>query len=342
MRLKGIPFASEGIPVCESQVGMEPAQLRKCANIKSKKHKDQPCSFPASHGDYCSRHFKNPIPFKPKHSDIPERILTRSGTAALCKIQRAWRRWASWVRYCRQGPAANASDLAANQTEVYSLDSLDTIPPAYFFSFADDKKTIWAFDIRSLSHLVTEGNEIVNPYTRIPISSSVLQNVHSRILWLRERKYPILYATGDSMTQEQIWNQKVLDVFFKMEALGYRASCRWFDELRIAEHMTFYRRLHRLWTYQLGLTNAEKEAIVPGYNAGLSKLFRLTPDRIENQVHDLKWWRRSNLNLILEFLTRAPQKSQQSLGALYVLMALVQVVPEAAEAYPWIRETVGL
>ena len=143
------------------------------------------------------------------------------------------------------------------------------------------------------------------------------------------------------MTQEQIWNQKVLDVFFKMEALGYRASCRWFDGMKITDHMTFYRRLHTLWNYQLGLTQQEKEAIVPGYNSGMTKLFRLTPDRMENETHDLRWWRKVNLHLIVDFLTRAPQKSQQGLGALYVLMALVQVVPEASQAYPWVRESLG-
>ncbi len=224
---------------------------------------------------------------------------------------------------------------------MYSLDTLDSIPKSFFFSFADEHKNIWAFDIRSLSHLVTEGNEIVNPYTRVPIDSSTIQKIHQRIVWLRKRKFPILYATGENMTPDQIWNQKVLDVFFKMEALGYRASCRWFDDMTQAEHMTFYRRIHRLWFFQLGLTAFEKEAIVPGYNAGMSKLFRQTPDRLESQAHDLRWWRRSNLNLILEFLTRSPQKSQQGLGALYVIMALVQVVPEAAEAYPWVRETLG-
>lgn len=320
---------------------METLELRKCANIKSKKHKDQPCSYTATHGDFCSRHFKNPIRFVSKEVKVPERILTRSGHTAILLLQRAWRKCSAFSRFRRQGPAANFFSLASNQTEVYSLDSLDSIPKSFFFSFADDKKNIWAFDIRSLSHLVTEGNEIVNPYTRVPIDSKTLQKIHKRILWLRERKFPILYATGENLTQDQIWNQKVLDVFFKMEALGYRASCRWFDEMNISDHMTFYRRLHRLWMYQLGLTAAEKEAIVPGYNTGMTKLFRHTPDRIEADSHDLRWWRRANLNLILEFLTRASQKSHQGLGALYVLMALVQVVPEAAEAYPWVLETLG-
>lgn len=320
---------------------MESLELRKCANIKSKKHKDQPCSYTATHGDFCSRHYKNPVRFVVKQVKVPEKILTRSGRQALLLLQRAWRKRSAFIRFCRQGPAANCHELASNTTEVYSLDSLDSIPKSFFFSFADDKKNIWAFDIRSLSHLVTEGNEIVNPYTRLPIASEILQRVHKRILWLRQRKFPILYATGENLTQDQIWNQKVLDVFFKMEALGYRASCRWFDDMNLSDHMSFYRKLFRLWNYQLGLTAAEKEAIIPGHNAGMTKLFRLTPDRIEANTHDLRWWRRTNLNLILEFLTRATQKSQQGLGALYVLMTLVQVVPEAGEAYPWVLESLG-
>jgi len=320
---------------------MEVLELRKCANIKSKKHKDQPCPLTASHGEYCSRHYKNPMRYLQESKVLPERVLTRSGHAAVQRIQRVWRKIAVFNRFRRQGPAANFRDIASNQTEVYSLDSLDSIPQSFFFSFADTKKNVWAFDIRSLSHLVTEGSEIVNPYTRGLIDSSVLQKIHARIVWLRERKYPILYAIGENLTQEQVWNQKVLDVFFKMEALGYRASCRWFDAMNLTDHMSFYRKLHRLWMYQLGLTPAEKEAIIPGYNAGLTKLFKQTPDRLETQNHDLRWWRRANLNLILEFLCRAPQKSQQGLGALYILMALVQVVPEAAEAYPWVREALG-
>lgn len=320
---------------------MEALELRKCANVKSKKHQDQPCSLVATHGDFCSRHYKNPCRYIKTEPTFPEKILTRSGHNAIKLLQKVWRCWSARQRFHRQGPAANAISLAANQTEVYSLEALETIPKSFFFSFADDKKNIWAFDIRSLSHLVTEGNEIVNPYTRGSIDSATLKKIHDRIVWLRQRKFPILYATGENMTQEQIWNQKVLDVFFKMEALGYRASCRWFDDMSLTDHMTFFRRIHRLWFYQLGLTAFEKEAIVPGYNAGMTKLFRQTPDKLESQNHDLRWWRRANLNLILEFITRSPQKAQQGLGALYVLMALVQVVPEASDAYPWIMESLG-
>ena len=251
-------------------------------------------------------------------------------------IQKFWIKWAAYQRHKRQGPAANNLEVSQNQSEVYSLDSIQLIPTVFFFSFGDASKSVWSFDIRSLSHLLTEGNEPLNPYTRQVILPSTLKKIHERLQWLRKRKYPILHMTGENLTQEQMWNQKVLDVFFKMDALGYRASCRWFEEMEQDDHEVFYARLYRLWTYQLGLTNQEKEAILPGPG----KLFKQTPDKTINANHDIRWWRRSNLNMILEFLTRGTTKSHQSLGALYILMALVQTIPEAAESYPWILESI--
>lgn len=315
---------------------MEGYTLRKCQNIKSRRHCSAPCSSAATHGDFCSRHFKNPVRFQGKKSSLfLNRILTRSEHQAVLSIQRFWKKWAARQRFKRQGPATNCREISQNSTEVYTLETLETVPLVFFFSFADESKSIWSFDIRSLSHLLKEGTEPQNPYTRQLLSKMILEKVHSRLQWLRLRKYPILHDTGENLTQEQIWNQKVLDVFFKMDALGYRASCRWFEEMDAEDHTLFYSRLYRLWMYQLGLTPQEKEEILPG----CTKIFKQTPERAITSNHDIRWWRRTNLNMILEFITRGTTKSQQGLGALYILMAIVQVVPEAAEAYPWILES---
>jgi len=316
---------------------MEGYTLRKCQNIKSRKHKNAPCTSAATHGDFCSRHCKNPIRFQSqKPSVFLNRILTRSEHQAVLKIQNFWMKSAAFKRFQRQGPAANLHSISQNTTEVYTLEPIETIPSVFFFSYADELKSIWSFDIRSLSHLLAEGSQPQNPYTRQIITPRTLQKIHARILWLRKRKYPILHETGENMTHEQIWNQKVLDVFFKMDELGYRASCRWFEMMDDDDHVIFYSRLYRLWTHQLGLTQEEKERILPG----MTKIFKQTPDKAILSNHDLQWWRRNNLNIILQFLTRGTTKSQQGLGALYILMGIVQVIPEAAEAYPWILETV--
>jgi hypothetical protein len=315
---------------------MEAYSLRKCQNIKSRRHKNAPCNSAATYGDFCCRHFKNPVRFQgQKPSIFLNRILTRSEHQAALSIQRFWKKWSAHQRFHRQGPAANCPGVSQNSIEVYTLEPLETIPIVFFFSFADESKSIWSFDIRSLSHLLKEGTEPQNPYTRQPLLPKTLEFIHSRLQWLRLRKYPILHDTGENLTQEQIWNQKVLDVFFKMDALGYRASCRWFEEMDKDDHGIFYSRLYRLWTYQLGLSAREKEDILPG----CTKIFKQTPERAITSNHDIRWWRRTNLNMILEFITRGTTKSQQGLGALYILMAIVQVVPEAGEAYPWIVES---
>lgn len=315
---------------------MDGSSLRKCQNIKSRKHSSAQCQSAATHGDFCSRHAKNPIRFQSKKPSILlNRVLTRSEHQAVLQIQRFWKKWAARQRYLRQGPSSNYREISQNSTEVYTLENLNSIPSVFFFSFADSSKSIWSFDIRSLSHLLREATEPQNPYTRQLLTPDTLEKVHKRLLWLRKRKYPTLHETGENLTQEQLWNQKVLDVFFKMDALGYRASCRWFDEMERDDHEVFYSRFYRLWTYQLGLSQQEKENILPGN----TKIFKTTPERTIMANHDIKWWRRTNLNLILEFITKGTTKSHQSLGALYVLMSIVQAVPEAAEAYPWVRET---
>jgi hypothetical protein len=316
---------------------MSESTLRKCQNIKSRRHKNAACTSAATHGDFCARHSKKPIRFlSQKTSTFATRILTRSDTQAVLRIQKFWMKWAARKRFLTQGPAANSPEVSQNTTEVYTLDSLDTIPRVFLFSFADASKSIWTFDIRSLSHLLTESTEPVNPYTRQLLDQSILSKIHSRIVWLRKRRYPTLHQTGENLTQAQIWNQKVLDVFFKMDALGYRASCRWFEEMEKDDHEVFYARLYRLWMYQLGLTPREKEDILPG----CVKIFKQTPEKALIGNHDLRWWRRVNLNMILEFISRGTTKSVQGLGCLYILMAMVQVIPEAAEAYPWILQSV--
>jgi hypothetical protein len=266
-------------------------------------------------------------------------VFTRSENKAIKQIQSFWRRSSCFLRFRQQGPAVNLKEISSNATEVYSLEPISQIPQVYFFSFADSTKTIWSFDIRSLSQLITSSIEVQNPYTRESISSTILAKVHKRLTWLRQRKYAIVYTVNENLTQEQLWNQKVLDVFFKMEALGYRASYRWFDELTVNGHERFYSRLYRLWFYDLGMTTQEKEAMVPGYSSSSTKLFKSVPDRVMGGLYDLRWWRKNNLAVIVSLLTRASQKNQQALGALYILMSLVRVVPEAAEAYPWILET---
>ena len=307
-------------------------EFRKCQNIKSRANPDVQCPFSAGHGDYCLRHYKNPRPFRPKASDSP-RVYTRSENTAIKRIQRFWRRITPLIRMRHQGPAANCLALAMNETELYSLDTLCSIPKPYMISISDARKSIWVFDIRTLVHSMATGFPSHNPYTRETLTDKAHALIHRRIAWLRSRKYQILHVSTDTLTTEQCWNQKVLDIFLKIEALGYYVSCEWFHELGISEQRQFYQKIYSLWEWRLGLTRAEKERILPGPTP-----FRFSPE--ENHEKSKHWWEKTNLAIMEDFITRAQDKEQNKMAVLYVLMALVQVSRPAARALPWILDSV--
>ena len=303
--------------------------VRNCKNIKSRKNPDVQCQFTASHGDYCLRHSKNPAPFIVPASP---RIATRSQHAAAKILIRFWRFHAPLLNFRSKGPAANDRSLAVNDTELYSLESIQTIPNIYLFSFSDSKKSIWVFDIRTLTYSLAKAVPQQNPYNRETLSNTTMAKLHARIAWLRNRKYQIIYTNTDVLTPEQIWNQHVLDYFLKIEALGYYVSSDWFHDMRVEQHAVFYERLRSLWDWRLGLSPAEKSDIVPSH----ATLFRIVAK--DYLFKSLRWWQTSTIRLIEQFVTGSDVREKQSLGALYVLMALTAASPAAAAALPWIAD----
>jgi hypothetical protein len=257
-------------------------------------------------------------------------IYTRAQRAAVQILQRFWRVQLPLYRFRHQGPAANDITLATNNTELYSLDPIESVPRHYLITFSDDAKSIWAFDIRTIVQTMGNGFPSQNPYNRGEFSESAKKKIHQRIAWLRSRLYPVLYINTDVLTPEQCWNHRVLDIFLKIEALGYYASCEWYHRLTLSQHMAFYRTLFQLWEFRLGLTRGEKDVVVPEHG----NLFRFHPD--EAPVKTGHWWEKNTLTLIEAFITRSSEKEQQKMGAMYALMALARTSRQAAEALPWL------
>jgi len=310
---------------------------RICENIKSRKLPDVQCKFAATNGDFCSRHWKHPCRFiKAKKQD--EVCYTRSSHDAAKKIQQMWRCRAPFLRLFQQGPAATYRSISKNDTEIYSLDSVNMIPMVYYFSIVDTRHNLWCFDIRSLGQLLSVGTLRENPYTREPMTEKTIQMITSRIAWLRKRRYNILYPTGPEMTSDQIWKQKVLDLFMKIESFGFHVCCEWFYSMTNQQHQDFYTHLYDLWYYRLNLTNDERNAIVPGYRSKIANvcLFRYIPGQLKDyQTKSKHWWEKVNLYLIESFLSRAADKEAQKLGAMYCIMAFVAINEDAAAAFPW-------
>jgi len=306
-----------------------------CTSVKSKKNPHLQCTSVAVEGlPWCTRHRRSQIKWVSQAPRPPS--FTRRQKVAGSKIT-TWMRVYGRLRLRRKhGPALYCPESSHNQKDVYSFESITTIPLLYHFSYADDRKMVWVFDIRFLSQMLTYGKEPRNPFSQELFSRKVIQRLQASASALREKKIPIVYLDTDTLTPDQAWNQKVLDVFLKLHSHGYGANILWFENLTVRGHELFYTHLHRLWTTSLGLTDSDRDRIVPGHNSGRSPLFRWAPMVITSRTQELKWWRKQTLGLMNSFLTRAKDKDVRGCGALYVLTALAQTHPGAAEVFPWL------
>uniref|UniRef100_A0A6C0D6V2 Uncharacterized protein n=1 Tax=viral metagenome TaxID=1070528 RepID=A0A6C0D6V2_9ZZZZ len=295
--------------------------LNQCISIKSQKHSNIKCTSKAVSEGFCSKHCKKRIVF----------VYSQKEQQSVIKIQNTWKKYCLRNYSSRQGPARNDFSLANNNSDIYSLEELNTIPNIYFFSFHDSNKHIWAFDIRTLSYLCSKSKSTKNPYTQEILSTQILNKINKRFIWLKEHKYSLTYD-NPSLTNEQMWNQKVLDVFSLMEGLGYLFNSDWFHEMEKEDHIIFYKKLYDLWNYRLQLSIQEKNLIVPGFNR--KKLFKFLFEELEEKEE--KVLKKMNLQIIELFLS-----SKNALGAMYVLMGLSYVNDSITETYPWIHTSLS-
>jgi len=309
-----------------------------CLSIKSKKHPDQRCASKATHGNFCSRHQKSKVLWTATtlRTSSPNHLMTRKQRVAIEKIYRFW------VSYGRRkirnihGPSTFISEISQNDTDLTTLEPISSIPLRYRFSYSDTNNHIWTFDLRFLVQMMHYGNEMKNPYTQDNLERPVVERLQAMTQSLIRHKLPVLYSNDTILTPEQAWNQKVLDVFLKLNSLGYAVNLIWFEGMTVAQHHSFYTILYTMWTSDFALRAQEKENLVSGYNSGRNPLFRWTPQVIVGKVNTLKWWRKNNLGLMNAFITRAKDRALQNCSALYVLTALVESVPAARESFPWL------
>lgn len=312
--------------------------IRLCANIRSKKHPDVRCTLTATQGDFCARHYKNPTRFQEKVSIKSTISLHQLDAAA--KLQRWWIQKRGMFRYRRQGPCVNSPDIAENQTDIYTLESTTSIPLLYRWSYWDERKHCWLFDIRSLSmtHAEDSRENLLNPYTREPLKDKWVQRFQERCSWLRERKYCLVHASDTTdMTPEQVWHQKILDVTMKYDMLGYHTCLSWFEELNLQQLRLFYTELWELWFYRLQLNPTVKSQVVPGWNSADSLLFKWTPQEVRQRL-EKKWWQKVMLDCLNRLVSSASTKEYKVLGALYGITAFAIVSPHVREHYPWLVE----
>ena len=239
------------------------------------------------------------------------------------------------------GPGFYNKKKCTNDCDFATLDELTVIPYTQFFSFEDEDKFIYAFDILSIYNLYTKNKtKIVNPFSTKVIKNIVFEQM---MLFIKYSKLlnitiNISYDVIEKFNDSKKLDMKILYLFQKMDSLGNYTDITWLTSLNKYELVKFIRELADIWHYRANLTQEIKREICPPYgnpfrclHIGLNSIHTCNYTLIKKYV----------VTIIEEFITKGINDESKSLGSIYVLSCLTLVNDSAAEALPWLYESVN-
>jgi len=319
-----------------------------CHSVKSKQNRKERCTAPATHGDFCGNHYRNPSRWTPGSPDtIAKRVKRRKKLKQLAEdLEVAVRKVQRWYRLVRcgfrlglHGIAYYDRSLCTNDADFFSTDPVTDISGHMFISYQDADKHVYGFDIRSIYTLIhrarLEGDIASNPFTRTPFSEETAGKITGLVKWLRDRRLPTEWAPLEPPTPEQQWRMKIVDLFKEIDSLNYYSSPDWFIGLDQRGQRKFYSELYSIWMERAGLSNLQKNTIVPQHQ---QRIFRHPPWALMDQ--SMESLQRMNTNTIRCLIMTAEDRNDRILGAMYVVSTLTLVNAQARDAYPWLYESV--
>jgi hypothetical protein len=254
------------------------------------------------------------------------------------KIQRWWRSHlcSSYDRI--HGPARINRKICVNETDFYSMESLENISYNQFYSFKDVDNMIYGFDILSLHNLFSKGGRnTTNPYNRKNFPVNVKPDVDKLV------RLSKMVGTEINITieKEEIDPEKQLELrslalFLYMDDLGNYTDPIWFWSLDREQIVRFIRELFDIWTYRSQMEIQIKLEICPPVGDPFSGI---NINYLNNKP--LAEIRKLAIDIMENCINRGVDMSSRCLGVNFVLCALTLVNDEAALALPWLFQSVS-
>lgn len=240
------------------------------------------------------------------------------------------------------GPALLNKKMSVNDMDFLTLDSITTIPHYQFFSYTDNDNFTYSFDICSLYNLYSsnKNTNITNPYNRKPFPKNMLKQLRTLIRLCRVLNYPVNIDLDTEqqtleLTQEQRIEMRVTAVFQKIDELGNYTDPNWYLALNRRQLMIYLRELFDIWSYRAQLSREVKERICPPNGSPFSQS-QLSHVHYQNEIQIKEFL----IGIIETMVTSGVDTSDRSLGAYYCLAALTLVNQDAAQALPWLYQSV--
>jgi|688.fasta_scaffold267601_2 hypothetical protein len=254
-------------------------------------------------------------------------------------LQNFWRKHYT-KRFARlHGPAQFKRHLCVNETDFFTMDDLKDIPYTHFFSFKDSDNMIYGFDIMSLYNLIVKNddNNVLNPYTRNPLSHKIKKDFKS-LLYLSKilkEDIPLTMNEPEGDKIELNNDNRAISLFHEIDTLGHYTNPIWFLDLERYQLIIYIRELYDIWTYRAQLSDEIKYEICPNgnpfSNINMGEITGLTLRELQNMIF-----------ILMEKLIRSGiNQNSHYLGSTYVLCALTLVNSSAAQAMPWLYESVS-
>lgn len=251
------------------------------------------------------------------------------------KIQKVWSNYFIKEFNKLQGPACIKRHLCNNVEDFLTTEEIKDIDYYYFFSYKDIDGFIYGFNLISIHNLIIK-KDTKNPYTRNLFSLELIENVQKRINYNKILKK----INQEIITIEQTnnYNSSFVTLFQKIDLLGNYTQAEWIINLNNVQLRRFLLELYDIWDYRSQLSIEMKLAICPP--TGMP--FREIPVHIlqRNFNVNIDLLKKFAITIIDKLINGSNNRDNQSLGAMYVLSALTIVNNNAAEAMPWLYQSV--
>lgn len=240
------------------------------------------------------------------------------------------------------GPGFLNRDLCSNVYDFLSMDELKNIPKEQFFSYKDDDKFIYGFDIISLYNLIYKCNgAIKNPFNTKPIEAKVIENFRSLLRLSKVLSINIVTSINDvtqEVSKKKSVELKALSLFQNIDLLGNYSDPKWFLNLNKIQLIHFVRELIDIWQYRSNLSLETKRLICPPLGNPFPNNFNTLVLTSSENIDDV---RSTILDILNKLVVTGIDKDSKCLGAYYILCALTLVSPSAATSLPWLFQAVS-
>lgn len=249
-----------------------------------------------------------------------------------------------------RGPALKLKNrsMCTNESDFFTLTPINEIPWSQFYSFKCPKGFIYGFDIISLYKMfqATSKNNrrisnIINPYNRDIISTDVY-----KLLKKLEKNSTLFGMTTNVVLapeQNEIieppfeYEERILNICQILDGFGNYTNTEWFTSLSRHNIIQYIRELHDIWIYRAQLSHEMKREICPPHGNPFTHLRHTNNMLTTLNETDIK---KAYIKIIEKMITSANDDSNRALGGMYVLTALTIISPSAAQAMPWLYESV--